>query len=316
MAIQEDILITKKFNVDASSPVKGLTKSTSTFGYQFPNTIRDEHFYTIFRISKRDVNFSSRRLEVSSGNKEAEIVLPLPPNLSTAYGANYTNADLGVGGALLGGAVGAAAQSFGQSGNALTAAGAGADVVYQATLGQAVNAFSQADGTLSGIGAFLGEVGKGLGTFAARSAINSPIGAGIGVANNPYEAIIYQNPEFRTHSFQYNLFARNPSESATILNIVQQFKLAMHPEFDDSGLFFNYPRVVDIEYVAGSEDNPYLHKISTSALTQFTVNYHGDGTPSYFNTGDENPAPTNVQINMTFQELNFHTRDDIEGKYY
>jgi len=327
MAIQEDILITKKFDTDASSPIKNLTKPTSISGYQFPSTIRDEQFYTIFRIGKREVEFErveftdiegqtqtqNRRLKSSVGNKEAEIVLPLPPNLSTAYGATYTNSDLGVAGAAAASAIDVAKNT---QGSLLDKATAGGKELLDISLGGVVDAFNRGDGLLSGAGGAISAFGEGLVKFAARSALNTPVGAGLGIANNPYEAIVYQNPEFRTHSFQYNLFARNYQESQTILNIIHQFKLAMHPEFDSSGLFFNYPRVVDIEYVVGTEYNPFIHKISTSALTSFSVNYHGDGTPSYFNTEDENPAPTNVSINMSFQELNFHTRQDIEAKYF
>lgn len=278
--------------------------------YPLDNTTQD--FHTVFRIAKREVSFSAGQLNIAPmGNKEVEIFLPLPPNLGTAYGAAYTGADLGLGGALLSGGVAAAKSAFESNPQDLTgAAGAGAQVIYSATLGKVVDAFNRAETTLGGIGDAVGTAAEGLALFAARSALSSPIGAGIGIANNPYAAIVYQNPEFKTHSFSYTLFAKSKDESDQIRDIIKEFKKAMHPEFAGGGLFLEYPRVFQIEYIVGVEDNEFIHKIDTSVLTSFSVNYHGDGTPSYFDSAT--PAPSNVQINMNFQELNFHTYEDFE----
>lgn len=307
-----DISVSRSFDrrFDYSSPLNQLKKDQAPGSLLFPLSIRGDQFFTVFRIAKRDVEYTTARLQVSENDvKEAEIYLPLPPNLGTAYGASYTNADLGLGGALVGGAVGVAADTFKRTDSILGAAAAGGDLIYNATLGQVVNAFNT-----NGVA----DAGKvllsGLATFAGRAALNTPIGAGIGIANNPYQAVVYSNPEFRTHSFQYNLFARNKDESSVIAGIIDQFKFAMHPTRAGGGVFFEYPRVFSIEYVIGIEDNPFIFKIGTSALTSFSVNYHADGTPSYFDSIQ--PAPTNVQINMTFQELNFNTREDLEKERF
>ena len=295
-----------------NSPLRFLNaKREVAKNLQYPLDNSTQGFHTIFRIAKRDTEFTTGQLKVESkGNKEVEIVLPLPPNLGTAYGASYTGADLGIGGALLGGAVAAGADTFKATGSVLDAAAAGGQVVYGATLGKVVDAFNEAETLGGGIGDAIGTAAEGLALFAARSALGSPIGAGIGIANNPYAAIVYQNPEFKTHSFSYTLFARNREESIAIREIIKEFKKAMHPEFAGGGLFLEYPRVFDIEYIVGVEDNSFIYEVDTSVLTSFSVNYHGDGTPSYFDNAT--PAPTNVQISMSFQELNFHTYEDFD----
>jgi len=296
-----------------NSPLRFLDPTKeATKNLQYPLDNSTKGFHTVFRIAKREVSFEQGQLNIAPmGNKEVEIFLPLPPNLGTAYGASYTGADLGLGGALFGGAAAVAGSVFDPGKmNVVEAAGAGGKIVYDATLGKVVDSFNKAETTLGGFGDAIGTAAEGLALFAARSALSSPIGAGIGIANNPYAAIVYQNPEFKTHSFSYTLFAKSKDESDQIRDIIKEFKKAMHPEFAGGGLFLQYPRVFQIEYIVGVENNEFIHKIDTSVLTSFSVNYHGDGTPSYFDSAT--PAPSNVQINMNFQELNFHTYEDFD----
>lgn len=274
---------------------------SNTRKIQFPSNIRSEEFYTVFRIKKRAVDASGvGRLRIRENTEEiAELVLPLPPNLGTVYGANYNNGDLGLIGTLGAGVLG---EGGGDIEKTIQAG-------YDATLGKVVNAFKSDGGfNFSAAGSLLAETA---GKLAGRSILNSTIGAGLSIANNPYQAVVYSNPEFRTHSFSYNLFATNSAESFYIRDIVRQFKLAMHPDFQGGGAFFGYPDIVQIEHHVGSKDNPFIFKIQPSALESFSVNYHADGTPSYFENGTDTPAPTNVQISMTFRELNILTKDQI-----
>ena len=81
----------------------------------------------------------------------------------------------------------------------------------------------------------------------------------------------------------------------------------MLPSFGQNSFFFNYPKVFEIEF----RHDEFLFEIGTSVLTSFDVNYHGDGTASYF---ENTKAPTNVQITMNFQELNILTSEDVGGE--
>jgi hypothetical protein len=153
---------------------------------------------------------------------------------------------------------------------------------------------------------------RDIGSVAARLALESdipgatPIASAAGVALNPYQAVVFQSPNFRQHQFQYTLFAKNEKESESIKGIIRRMKSAMLPNFTGTaGGFFSYPFIFDIGFVGAGD---FLFKIAPSVLTDFTVDYHGDGTPSYFGT---TRAPTNVKINMTFQELVILTQKDV-----
>lgn len=291
------------------NPIGGAYKTGASKNLQYPLDDTTENFYTVFRIKERVVDLSNqsslaRGLKVQATERtDAEIVLPLPPNLSTAYGADYTNTEFGFGGQAFASILGTA------DSKGLEAAG---KEVYDLTVGKVVDAFQAAETTGGGVAKSLGVVGGVIEDFAKRSALDfGPVSAGVGKANNPYQAIVYNNPEFRQHSFSYSLLARNKKESDQISEIIREFKKAMHPEFADGGLVFKYPRVFEIEYVAGVRNNENIFRVGICALRSFSVDYHGEGTPSYFDI--TNPAPTNVKINMSFQELNILTREDFEG---
>jgi hypothetical protein len=297
-----------KYTLDVRYPNKlGKLYKTGLDNILFPNEIQNEGFYTIFRVSERQAKYNEGRVGVTGSTDEVEsnIVLPLPPNLGTAYGVNYTGTEFGVFTSALVGAGGAAQEALNKGGDLGDALTAGVDNL----VGGAIDSLKTD---------FVGALGDGLEKLvllAGRSALGTSagqaIGAGIGVAKNPYQAIVFQNPNFRTHSFSYNLFASNQNESDAIARLIYVFKRAMFPSFVGDGLFFRYPKVFDIQHVAGTADNPFMFKVGTSALTDFSVDYHGDGTPSYFERPDH-PAPTNIRINMTFQELTILTQEDFD----
>lgn len=295
---------------DPSSPLAKLTNSGIS-SIQFPNEVQNEGFYTVFRVSERQANYNQGRISVTGSvdNIESTIVLPLPPNLGTAYGVNYSGTEFGVFSSTLVGAGGAAQRAIADGQSVSGAFGEAVDEVVGGAIDSLKNDF---------VGA-LGDGLEKLVLLAGRSALGTgagqAIGAGIGVAKNPYQAIVFQNPNFRTHSFSYNLFASDEQESEAIRQMIRVFKRSMFPSFIGGGLFLKYPKVFDIEHVAGTTNNPFMFKVATSALTDFTVDYHGDGTPSYFDREDH-PAPTNIRINMTFQELTILTQEDFDRVNY
>ena len=303
---------------DSSSPLSKLQNSGSG-SFQFPSEVQNEGFYTIFRVSERQANFNegpngsnANRISVTGSvdNIESTIVLPLPPNLGTAYGVNYSGAEFGVFTSSLVGAGGAAQRALTKNPENISGA---FNAAVDSVVGGAIDSLKED---------FVGALGDGLeklvllaGRSALDTSVGQAVGAGIGVAKNPYQAIVFQNPNFRTHSFSYNLFASDASESESIRQMIKVFKRSMFPSFAGGGLFLRYPKVFDIEHVAGTSNNPFMFKVATSALTDFTVDYHGDGTPSYFERAD-NPAPTNIRINMTFQELTILTQEDFDRVNY
>jgi len=287
-------------SLDQRGPLSSLYNTAVQDSLLYPGDLADLEHFAVFRIRERQFETSSLKTTSKPATTFSQnVFLPMPAQLQTGYSVNYQNSELGGGGAAIvrgGGAVMQAIQDYSNTGSVQKLVDAGASAL---------------DGFVSDP---LGAVGGALATageFAAREfAATSDIGrAGASIVNkasNPYQAVFFTSPNFRTHSFSYTLFARNRQESNTIRNIIRAFKTAMLPSLATKDFFFTYPKVFEIEF----RHDDYLFEIGTSVLTSFDVNYHGEGTPSYF---DETKAPTNVQISMSFQEANILTAEDVKG---
>lgn len=127
---------------------------------------------------------------------------------------------------------------------------------------------------------------------------------GAGVARNPHLATVFTGVDFKTHTFQYKLIAKNKAESDTIRDMIFSFKKAMAPNYTLGDHVFQYPDQFDITLAAGN----YLFKFGRSVLTQFDVNYTGEGTPAFF---EETGAPYSVTLNMSFQETEIVTKREV-----
>jgi len=130
--------------------------------------------------------------------------------------------------------------------------------------------------------------------------------------SNPYKEQLFKSMGFRQFAFSYKFVPRNSTELETVMNIIQQFKYHMHPE-KDGNLFLSYPSEFEIEYHYKAKENPYLSKVSTCALTDVKVTYGGqDAFTSFIDTDG---APSEIQMDLAFQELETLTNDRIGLNY-
>jgi hypothetical protein len=234
--------------------------------------------------------------------------LPVPTNLNTSYNARYNNAaELGP----LGDFARTTAENLGGSGSlvsdivsavekqnlgAADLKGGLADLATQALQsGAATSALLGAVATGGATGALLGAAVGGLGQGALR---------GLGIATNPHIANVFEGVNFRTHQFSYKFVAKNKQESDTIRDLIRNFKYHMAPDYNYKNHVFNYPSQFQIILRAGD----YLFKIGDSVLTNFDVNYTGEGGAHFF---EETNAPYSVTINMTFVEDTIVTKKEI-----
>lgn len=278
-------------------------KSPTSTQYSFPSNLGAElDHWVCFRVS-RSHKFRENTQEKS--NTRCFIYLPVPQNLATGYNAGYQQMDLGATGGFTNeentgdyevGTGEAAKQAFANIGVNIAAEAAGA------LLGAA--------GTKTGTGAITGAVVAGGGL----SAVQGGIMGNIGVAVNPHKAMLFQGVNFRSHSFQYNFIPKNVHESKTLLQIVGAFKYFMTPGMTNggkgfTGAFLNYPEQFDIDFHYGRN----LFDIGQSVLTQFDVNYHGQGIPLYHDVDGEK-YPSAVNISMSFTEITTLTKKQLAEK--
>jgi len=136
------------------------------------------------------------------------------------------------------------------------------------------------------------------------------VSAATGLAANPRKEQVFKGVDFRTFQFEYQFFPRDEKESQNVQNIINAFKLHMHPEFKDKNKFlYVYPSEFDISYYSNGTENIYLHRHTSCVLTEMSINY----TPNAaFNTF-ENGAPTQINVQMTFRELALMDKDKIKA---
>jgi hypothetical protein len=128
---------------------------------------------------------------------------------------------------------------------------------------------------------------------------------------NPFREVFFEGIDYRKFNFRYKFMPRTLSESKIVLDIITTFKQHMHPELAQNGYFYVYPSEFEIMYCYGKEENAYFNKIAQCALTDMSVEYGGEQFSS-FNNG----APTEINLTLSFRELELITKNSILEQGY
>ena len=128
---------------------------------------------------------------------------------------------------------------------------------------------------------------------------------------NPFREVFFEGIDYRKFNFRYKFMPRTLSESKKVLDIITTFKQHMHPEVASNGYFYIYPSEFEIEYCYGAQENRYFNRIAQCALTDMSVEYGGEQFAS-FNNG----APTEINLTLSFRELELVTKNSILEKGY
>lgn len=131
--------------------------------------------------------------------------------------------------------------------------------------------------------------------------------------SNPYMEVLFNGVQNRTFSFTFKMIPQNEREQIKIKNIVDEFKFHRAPEFKYSGQsnYMLFPSEFDIQFLNNQGENPWLFKISTCALTNFTINYTPDGQYATRNDG----SPFATEITLEFTELLSLTKESHKEGY-
>jgi hypothetical protein len=153
-------------------------------------------------------------------------------------------------------------------------------------------------------------------SFAGTVQTLSPLNTGAlqGVIQNtvvnPYTEVLFNGVQNRTFSFTFKMIPRNLSEQNTLKEIIYQLKFHRAPElkFTEQSNYWLFPSEFDIQFFNKVDENPWLFKISTCALTEFSVNYSPEGSFASHAEG----APFAVEMTMSFMELEQLTKSRVE----
>lgn len=238
------------------------------------------------------------------------VYIAMPSTLTTDYRPAYRQTDLGVAGMAL-----AEGRTAGASGDiteiAKTIQGAAAAALPEFTEG----AFAQA---ASGASQFLGLSGS----FSANDMVQLTKGK----VFNPYTEQLFSNMQFRSHAFNFKMFARDAKEADEIAKIIAYLKQGALPKYgaEKKARFFEVPEKFNIKFVrmqpngVVSDNTENMHfKIHTSVCTGINVNYTPDGQYASFKqlvktgkfAGIHVPA---VSLQLQFTETRFVTAEDVD----
>lgn len=229
------------------------------------------------------------------------IALHMPNGLSIRYSANWETEDM------------ASAEMVSQLGESGMAAMKSLNEVNKSTMVDSIpNSTNEAKDSVKKI------VNSALGAGVVNQALtNVPGGAYMsartGLAPNPRKEMVFKGVDFRTFSFEYKFFPRSDAEAKNVEQIINTFKFHMHPEYKDKDSYlYVYPSEFDISYYTSvngvQQINTHVHKHTSCVLIEMSVSYGSQGNFTVFANG----MPTEINITLTFKELQVPTKETIK----
>lgn len=259
-----------------ASPEESLLESSRYLGgLTFPEILGDYYITFTFKAYVRKV-----ALEEPKQLPVVTINLPIPASLQEQFNMQYADKQLGVAG-IIEDLLPNTAKTF--------------TTTEAEALGKEI-----AETVISKQGAYYG----------ARTFVNLSDSAGsafdkaTGSILNPFQALLFQGVNLRSHNFSYRFSPNSARENEVLKKIIYEFKRRMHPL--NRGLLYEFPDVVDIAFNKKNGE-PYFFK--TCFLESMSLNYAPSGTPAFFATTSN---PVEVEMNLSFKEVGPLTREDFK----
>jgi len=129
------------------------------------------------------------------------------------------------------------------------------------------------------------------------------------VINNNLE-LLFKGPTLRPFNFNFNLSARDSSESRMIKKIIRAFKQSSAAQKTPGGLFLHAPNTYKLQFINGktNKTHEFLPRIKECALLGVTMNYMPEN--SYMTYDDTSMVSYNMQL--SFKELEPIFNDDYD----
>ncbi len=234
----------------------------------------------------KKTNYSASVSDDILGTPKEKIILYMPEDIQSEYGANWGGAGFGL---ISKGLMGGAADVFDGTFNIGTAFEEGMAAANGATQRKTVDLV-------------VGLANKALGTSVTT---NQALGGMEGKVVNPNVEMMYEAPEMRGFSLGFKMFASNEVESNEIRKICNTFKKNMLPTF--GGAFIKVPNIVKVTFMTGNSPNQFVSQFKPCAVTSTNINYTPDGSWATYREG----RPVATQLTLQFKELKMIFADDI-----
>jgi hypothetical protein len=204
----------------------------------------------------------------------ATLALPVPANLVDSYNLTYST------------------QASGPAADAATAAARG--TISQDQASQTAGGTDVLSLASDVFGAKLAGL---LGGTGGQAALQYQ-----GLASNPFLTVLFQQVEFKTHSFKWKFMPETFQESIALKEIIDQFRKSSLPGF--TGSLFTVPDIVIPKLYP---NDAYLYEFKPCVVKSISFNY-APNTPSFFASSN---APTGIEFSVELQEIEIWTQDNI-----
>ena len=196
------------------------------------------------------------------------------------------------------------------------------------TIGSAFGTSLFRDVEMGGMGsAALKQLGKAITGFAEQIGFGGAsdafqLGSGVMVADRM--EFVFRNPKKRAFPYQFDFYPKSEKEAQEVHEIIQTFRKHMLPSMayepsKNANPIFNVPNEFNIEYYYKGNENSFLNKIGNCYLTDCDVTYGGDRYTSFPTSqtkkGESGASPTEIHLNLNFQEMDVITHEDVKAGY-
>ena len=177
-----------------------------------------------------------------------------------------------------------------------------------AKLRDAMNSDKFFGGDMAAVGAQVGKLVTGLGSFATGglgAGVNAAVQRRTGIAPAAMTEMIFNGIDYRTFSFTFKFTPRSRKESDVVNNLLHAIKDAMLPTRvgHKSIAAYQVPHEFVIRFMKGTKINPYLDQIGLCACTGVDIDYGSDKFSTHA-SGD----PVSIDATLTFRELELMER--------
>ena len=288
----------EKITLGTTSFGKTNTKDSSAMRYPKHQAITENSDYVSFEFYEYEPPFRSSGAKATKtgyndsisdailGTPKEKILLYMPEDIQSEYGANWGGAGFGL---LSKAIMGGVSNTFDGNFNIGDAFDTGLRAVGGSLQRKTID-------TLVGV------ANKALGTSVTS---NQALAGTEGKVVNPNVEMMYEAPEMRTFSLSFKMFSSSESESKEIRKICNTFKKNMLPEF--GGQFIKVPNIVKVTFMTGNSANQFVSQFKPCAVNNVTINYTPDGSWSTYTGG----APVATSLTLQFKELKMLFADDI-----
>jgi len=131
----------------------------------------------------------------------------------------------------------------------------------------------------------------------------------------PKMELMFKGVGRRSFSFTFTFMPTERFEAAVAQEIIEEFKLRMHPEFVKTGIVRQQtiPDIYEIAYWTATGPNKNLHRIGKCFLEKVDVKYGGDKFQTFEGVvpGRSDGAPIKTELTLQFREIEILDRTSI-----